>query len=104
MSSSGLAAKARDAIMARRIPERPPSRVWGGRGLGLACPVCAELVSEQELGFEVEFNGSPELPRQGIALHVPCFFAWEAERLGAGDALPTSGSSGNISGCVEDLG
>ena len=104
MSNNGLGRKARDAILARRIPERPPSRVWGGRGLGVACPVCTEMVSEADLGFEVEFTGGPDLPRQGVALHVPCFFAWEAVRLGAGDALPASGSSGNISGCVEDIG
>ena len=88
--------KARKAIHARRIPNRPPDRMWGGPGSGAACVVCDQTLGEGEVGFEVEFAPTDAKPRQNYHLHVRCFAAWELERE-SDYPLPAANGAGTIS-------
>src|SRR5690606_18492996 len=107
MRENWLRQKARESIEAGHLPPGAPARVWGGRGLGLSCPVCAERVMREQTGYELEFAISGEDGQfQRYALHVPCFFAWEALRQARanGDGTPADGTlrmpgaEANISG------
>ena len=67
--------------MKRRLPDRRPDRVWGGRGEGSCCSVCGAAVQDGEFEVEMEFaradNGSgPDVHH----VHVRCFNAWELEQ------------------------
>jgi hypothetical protein len=74
-----LRQKARDAIMAGRLPTYRPTGVWGGPGTGNSCAVCAQAITADGLGFELEFaeedTGQPEIRN----VHLWCFAAWEFE-------------------------
>jgi hypothetical protein len=81
MDESKLREKAREAIQARRLPNRAPERMWGGPGVGASCVICDKPVTRDEVEFELEFapdGGDPD-PRN-YHVHVRCFAAWEFER------------------------
>ncbi len=76
-----LADKARAAIRSGHLPARAPHRRFGGRGNGVICPVCGEVVASDQAEIEIEFNRhgpAPGLDR--YHLHAQCFTAWESER------------------------
>lgn len=76
-----LREKARAAIRSGTLPIAKPARTFGGPGSDVACAVCGEPVTHDQMELEIEFN------RHGVApgldryhLHVRCFAAWEFER------------------------
>ena len=76
-----LREKAREAILAGRLPRTKPSRTFGGPGVGAQCALCGERIPNSETEFEIEFNrhgATPGLDR--YYLHYHCFAAWEFER------------------------
>jgi hypothetical protein len=73
-----LRERAREAIRAGRLPDRSPARVWGGRGFATSCAICAELMKQDEVGYELEFSSGSSLRQHQV--HVRCFVAWELER------------------------
>jgi hypothetical protein len=76
-----LADKARAAIRNGRLPARAPNRRFGGRGNGVACPVCGEVVTPDLPEIEIEFNRhGPTLGLDRYHLHARCFTVWESER------------------------
>ena len=100
-SEGALRRRAREAIAAGRLPNRPAAQMWGGPGLGEVCAVCEAPVTTQEMGFELEFDpdrtqaDGRSAPAQ---MHIRCFAAWEFERRetsqpagrnGHGHALPS---------------
>ena len=99
MSDAELRQKARDAIDAGRLPGRRPDGVWGGRGAGVECAVCGDIVKSDGLGFELEFEADGHRGRKSRALHpvhIGCFAAWEDEC----QSLPASSEDGTISSRV----
>jgi hypothetical protein len=66
---------ARAAMCAGLLPNNRPERVWGGKGTGSACAVCARSIDAIELEFELDF----EPP---VRMHARCFAAWNQERSG----------------------
>jgi len=83
---AALAAKARDAIRAGRLPARAANRTFGGPGNGSVCAVCGEPVTSNQMELEIEFNrhgAAPGLDR--YHLHTKCFAAWETERKKTGN-------------------
>lgn len=103
---STLRKKAREAIQAGLLPNRRPDRMWGGRGDGADCAICARAVKQNELGFELEFAGDGAEGGSGnFPVHIRCFAAWEFERDkceasgGSSCALSGGGFDGTISGC-----
>ena len=57
-----------------------PSRV--GRGQGTPCPVCARVVSDDQLGYDVESDAGR------VAVHIRCYLVWrhESEEIAQGPA------------------
>jgi hypothetical protein len=72
---SALRQRARDAIHARELPNRPPDRLWGGPATGERCVVCGEPTSDHE--FEFAYEG-PDGTESHFA-HSPCWRALEVE-------------------------
>ena len=94
-------ALAKDAIRSRRLPNRRPSRMWGGTGDGTACTVCRMPISPKALGYEVEFGDED----RGSAIHhfhMPCYSAWEAECASVNDQ--TGSTNGRPNGHVNGGG
>jgi hypothetical protein len=45
--------KARECVEQRKLPNRKPDRMWGGKGLGdSSCVVCNLIVSRDEVALE----------------------------------------------------
>ena len=76
---STLREKAREAIRAGRLPDRPPDRTWGGPGLGADCAICRAPVNHDEVEIEIEFDQGDDGCPGKSRLHVRCFAAWEFE-------------------------
>jgi hypothetical protein len=97
---------ARAAIQAGKLPNRDPSRIWGGNGFWMHCAVCGNVVISDELGYELQFaedGGGIPAPAE-YHVHVRCFTAWDKERrrqhgptTAEGDPLPAEQGSGTIS-------
>jgi len=98
MDESTVRQRAREAILARRIPHRPPDRMWGGPGNGAECAVCGESLAHAEVGFDLEFADDPTVAKvkQNYHLHVRCFAAWELERESTESPLSASNGAGTI--------
>lgn len=88
-----LRQKARDAIMAGRLPTCSPTGVWGGPGTGNKCAVCAQCITADGLGFELEFVGAGRREPEIRNVHLWCFAAWELE---CRSFLPAAEDSGTI--------
>jgi hypothetical protein len=74
--------KARECVEQRKLPNRKPDRMWGGKGLGdSSCVVCNLIVSRDEVELEIEFDVIGRTPRVVMHhIHVCCFSAWELVR------------------------
>jgi hypothetical protein len=94
-----LRQKAHDAIMAGRLPVRSPTAVWGGPGTGRGCAVCAEVISPEGLGFELEFRADHAVEVELHDVHLWCFAAWEHE---CQRFLPAARDDGTIPGRERD--
>jgi hypothetical protein len=71
----------RQAIQAGKLPNRDPSRIWGGNGFWMPCAVCGNLVISDELGYELQFAEGEGIPAPvEYHVHVRCFTAWDQER------------------------
>jgi hypothetical protein len=76
-----LRAKAQEVIHAGKLPSRRPDRIWGGPGMGARCAVCGQVITKDQMEFEMEFardGDNPELHK--FSVHVRCHAAWEFER------------------------
>jgi len=83
---AALAAKARDAIRAGRLPAKAANRTFGGPGNGTNCAVCGKPVTRSQMELESEFNRHGTMPGlDRYHLHTKCFAAWETERKRTGD-------------------
>ncbi|HEX7080772.1 MAG TPA: hypothetical protein VF329_07145 [Gammaproteobacteria bacterium] len=78
--------RARQAMRAGALPNRRPSRTWGGPGAGAACTICGTPVAPNEVELEVEFVDDVDGTIDKHHMHVRCFAAWEAECQGREDA------------------
>jgi hypothetical protein len=98
MDEQELRQKAREAIQAGRMPTSRPEGVWGGRGAGVECAVCGQVVSPDTLGFDLDFGPSVTV---GVGntphVHIRCFAAWEFEYQ---SRLPAESDGLTISSCV----
>jgi hypothetical protein len=88
-----LREKARRAIQVGDIPNCGPNRTWGGRGGGARCIVCGVPVTPEETEIEMEFLHDDAVGADNFHAHVPCFAAWELERIDPGGTT-ISGDAG----------
>jgi hypothetical protein len=87
-----LRARAREVVQQGKLPARRPDRIWGGPGVGAACPVCDQPVRRYELELEIQFEHDGAEPGLNkFHVHIRCFAAWEFERRNTGPrAAPLS--------------
>lgn len=96
-----LRIRAREAMKAGSLPERPPERMWGGPGGGCLCAVCGRNIGKEEMEFELQFSSTEE-GFKSYHVHVRCFAAWELERRSADSndhLLPPRKPGGIINSC-----
>jgi hypothetical protein len=75
---STLRQKAREAILAGKLPHRRPERMWAGPGVGSPCTICDKPVERDEIEYELDFTPDHDDPRQATPrVHLRCFAAWE---------------------------
>ena len=81
IDEGALSSIAREAVQAGRLPNRAPSKIWGGNGFCTHCAVCGETVNADQLGYELQFAEGGGL---GVGaeyhVHVRCYTAWDQER------------------------
>jgi hypothetical protein len=75
-----LRRQARTAIRAGMLPSHHQVSTWGGPGSGASCGVCGDPVARDGLGLELEFR-DPEGRLELRHVHIPCFAAWDLERM-----------------------
>ena len=82
LAEAMLREKARAAMLDGKLPRATPNRTFlAGAGTGVACAVCAELVTTDQAEIEIQFTGEGVQPRLNrYHLHVWCFTAWKFER------------------------
>jgi hypothetical protein len=78
MDGNRLRVRAREALLAGRLPTRRPDRLWGGPGEGTRCALCELPIEREEIGYELEFaeNGHAAASHH---LHLQCHSAWDSE-------------------------
>ena len=101
--------RAREAVETGKLPNRRPTCMWGGSGVGASCAICEDPLEPDELEYEVEFDQiDGSAASQGYHIHVRCYAAWELERhilmsdtgqLALVPAGTNSGASGNGTSC-----
>jgi hypothetical protein len=87
-------AEVREKVLERlregKLPQQPPSRLWGGAGVGAPCSVCDRPVAQAEMEFEVQFARDGSAPYFDVFhVHPRCYAVWELLR----DGQPGAGSS-----------
>jgi hypothetical protein len=82
---------AKDAIESGLLPTRPANRMSDGPREGVSCTICAQPLSPQAPGYQLEFKQA----RQSAThfLHVPCFAAWESQCRASG---PTNQAGSHV--------
>jgi hypothetical protein len=80
-----------------RIGQLPPAfdgKTYGGRGRDTACDCCGEIISADEIEYQVEFIPPRGESRRAFVSHVKCHWIWSEEsdlqrrRSGSSRALP----------------
>jgi hypothetical protein len=69
-----------EAIQAGKLPNRAPTHVWGGQGVGARCTICDRPIGHDEVEFELQFAGDGGSGPDNLHVHPRCFAAWELER------------------------
>lgn len=93
---------ARQAIDARKLPDRPADRMWGGPGRSETCSICNLEIPPQQTAFELEFTRGGHKTSLHF-LHGPCLAAWEAEwqngkNRGPADRHVEAAANGSLNG------
>jgi len=73
---STLRQKAREAIVAGKLPHRRAERMWAGPGVGSRCSICDEPVDHGEIEYELEFTRGNDPSQASYHVHLRCFAAW----------------------------
>src|SRR5215510_12658049 len=71
-----LRQKAREAIVAGKLPHRRAERMWAGPGDGSRCAVCDEPVEHDEIEYELEFTRGNDPSHASYHVHLRCFAVW----------------------------
>ena len=104
MSSNVSVQKVREVIQAKKLPDRPPDHVWGGRGTGVDCAICSASIAYEEVELEVEFEGAGG--PSSYLVHLHCFSALEQERqlLVKSQAKPSNGGLPEPANSLQNCG
>jgi hypothetical protein len=73
-----LQARARQRIEQNLLPREKPTRMWGGRGSGVACSLCDAPILESEPEMELEYEATARMPT--VRFHLRCQTIWDVAR------------------------
>lgn len=81
ISYEHLHRRARELIASGVLPRRAPDNIFAGYGADQLCALCAVLINDREIEYELEFitrdaRGAKRL----YWLHLACHAIWEFER------------------------
>ena len=74
---SALRQKAREAILAGKLPLSRPERMWAGRGVGSPCTICDTPVERDQIEYELDFTLDHDPSQPTPRVHLRCLTAWE---------------------------
>lgn len=74
-----LRGRARELIEQGRLPQLIPLRMWGGKGSGQPCDLCAQAIPPEEVEYEIEDHTQPRDPPSLYRFHFLCHAAWQFE-------------------------
>jgi hypothetical protein len=78
---SRIRLKGHESTLAGKLPDRAPDRLWGGRGNGTdLCSLCGNLLNEEEISFDLEYDGEAAARPACYSVHLHCFHAWDMDR------------------------
>ena len=61
--------------------------MWGGPGSGAGCLVCNNDIRSEEMGLELEYDGSGQEAARVLSCHVACLPILKAEWEAAGSTM-----------------
>ena len=73
--SSELRKMAAQLIEAGRLPAAGQLKLWGGMGCGGECALCAQVVTPEQVQYEVE--QPRETGTRSYFFHMVCHAAWQ---------------------------
>ena len=76
MNQDSIRLLIRRKLAAGDLPRDSISRFWGGQPDGEECDACEEVIRADQLIME----GISAATKQGLQLHVECFYLWDEER------------------------
>jgi hypothetical protein len=78
IDETSLRERARQLLLAGRLPSSDPATSWAGSGRGERCCVCQVLVRPDQIGFDLAFR----MPQREVELHMHsrCRIAWDQAR------------------------
>jgi hypothetical protein len=78
IDETSLRERAKQLLVAGRLPSSDPAISWAGSGRGERCCVCHVLVRPDQIGFDLAFR----MPQREVELHMHsrCRIAWEQAR------------------------
>ena len=68
---------ARERIKKGQLPNKPPSKMWGGHGGGEFCSLCDRPIGPDEV--ELEFDGQVDGIERTFRFHMVCQSVWQLE-------------------------
>lgn len=77
-NEEALQVRARERIDQELLPREKPSRMWGGRGTGLACALCDAPILASEPEMELEYE--PPAALSTVRFHLRCQSIWDVVR------------------------
>lgn len=79
IDEGALRERAKNLLVAGRLPFSDPDTSWAGSGRGEPCCVCEVPVQPDEIGFDLAFRS----PTREVELHMHsrCRIAWEQARV-----------------------
>jgi hypothetical protein len=80
------------------LPDRPPDRVFAGRGSGRRCRLCGSAIESGDIEWELVYEGADAGHAETHAVHSSCFMTAsrsQGERGGDG-SLPRAERESNM--------
>jgi hypothetical protein len=68
---------ARELMAKGQLPQKAPSKMWGGPGTGRVCALCGKPIQPGELEYELE--GHIDGAVQSFRFHLVCESVWQLE-------------------------
>jgi hypothetical protein len=79
MNQEELRALIRERIRTGQLPPVLGAKTFAGRGSNTPCDCCGQIISRQEIEYEVEVDPSPTDSTRSWIAHTQCHWIWWEE-------------------------